>query len=200
MHWIRGWVGPRAGMDAVAKRRNFFALPEIEPPPSSSPWSSHYTDWANSSLDVNEKESIPATVPCVGIFHRYIRGAVVVIYEDVSKSFRTDRLEWELQMVQLSATRCSCIAILWVSLVSFAAVTLCVASQRVFIVVVYFVIDWVRKLLDTRLYCTCGLFPQVLIYGLMTFGAITVFTALVQHCDPESHQNMRTPGSYYSKM
>jgi hypothetical protein len=35
-----------------------------------------------------------------------------------------------------------------VSLVSFAAITLCVASQRVFAVVVYFVIDSVRKLLD----------------------------------------------------
>jgi hypothetical protein len=34
------------------------------------------------------------------------------IYEDVSKSFRTGRLERELQMVQLSATRCSCIATL----------------------------------------------------------------------------------------
>jgi hypothetical protein len=55
-------------------------------------------------------------------------------------------------MVQLSATRCSCIAILWVSLLSFAAITLCVASQRVF-VVVYFVIDSVRKLLDTHAYC-----------------------------------------------
>jgi hypothetical protein len=34
--------------------------------------------------------------------------------------------------------------------VSFAAITLCVASQRVFIAVaVYFVIDSVRKLLDT---------------------------------------------------
>jgi len=53
-------------------------------------------------------------------------------------------------MIQLSATRCSCIAILWVSLVSFAAKTLCVASQRVFIVaVVYFVINSVRKPLDT---------------------------------------------------
>jgi hypothetical protein len=30
--------------------------------------------------------------------------------------------------------------------VSFAAITLCVASQRVFIVAVYFVIDSVRKL------------------------------------------------------
>jgi hypothetical protein len=62
--------------------------------------------------------------------------------ERVSKSFPTGRLERELQMVQLSATGCSCIAILWDSLVSFATITLCVASQRVFIVVVvvfYFV-------------------------------------------------------------
>jgi len=36
--------------------------------------------------------------------------------------------------------------------VSFAAITICVASQRVFIVVVYFVTDSVRKLLDTTLY------------------------------------------------
>jgi hypothetical protein len=57
----------------------------------------------------------------------------------VSKSFRTGRLERELQMVQLSATNCSCNAILWVSLMSFATITLCVASQWVFIVVsVYF--------------------------------------------------------------
>jgi hypothetical protein len=75
------------------------------------------------------------------------------IYEDVSKSFRTGRLEQELQMVQLSATRCSCIAILWGSLVRFAVITLCVAYQRVFIfVVVYFVIESVRKILDTPSY------------------------------------------------
>jgi hypothetical protein len=43
-------------------------------------------------------------------------------------------------MVQLSATRGSCIAILLVSLVSFAAITLCVASQRVFIVVLVVVV------------------------------------------------------------
>jgi hypothetical protein len=36
-------------------------------------------------------------------------------------------------MVQLSATRYSCIASLRVSLVSFAAITLCVTSQRVFL-------------------------------------------------------------------
>jgi len=44
-----------------------------------------------------------------------------------------------------NVTSCNCIAILWVSQVSFA-----VASQRVFIVVsVYLVIDSVRKHLDT---------------------------------------------------
>jgi hypothetical protein len=36
--------------------------------------------------------------------------------------------------------------------VNFAAITLCDASERVFIVVVYFVIDTVRKLLDTPSY------------------------------------------------
>jgi hypothetical protein len=56
-------------------------------------------------------------------------------------------------MVQLSDTRCSCIAILRVSLVSFATITLRVASQQVFIVVVvYFVIESVRKVLDTPSY------------------------------------------------
>jgi hypothetical protein len=36
--------------------------------------------------------------------------------------------------------------------VSFATITLCVVSRRVFIVVVYFVIDSIRKLLDTPSY------------------------------------------------
>jgi hypothetical protein len=38
--------------------------------------------------------------------------------------------------------------------VSFAAIIVCVASQRVFIVVVHFVIDSVQKLLDTPWYVT----------------------------------------------
>jgi hypothetical protein len=72
-------------------------------------------------------------------------------YEGVSKGFRTGRLERELHMVQLSVTRCSCIAILRVNLVSFTAIRL---YSRVFIVVVvvYFVIDSVRKLLDIPSY------------------------------------------------
>jgi hypothetical protein len=76
-----------------------------------------------------------------------------VTYESVSKSFQTGCLEQELQIVQLSATRCNYIAILWVNLVSFAAITPCVASQWVFIVVsIYFIINSVQKLLDTLLY------------------------------------------------
>jgi hypothetical protein len=58
-------------------------------------------------------------------------------------------------MLQLSATRCSCMAILCVSLVSFATITLCIASRRVFVVIiVYFVTDSVRKHLDTPS-CAC---------------------------------------------
>jgi len=58
-----------------------------------------------------------------------------------------------MQMIQHSATRCSCIAIfVSQSRKSFAAITLCVASRRVFIVIVYFVYDSVRKLLDTTSY------------------------------------------------
>jgi hypothetical protein len=34
------------------------------------------------------------------------------VYEGVSISFRTGRLQRDVQMVQFSATRCSCIAIL----------------------------------------------------------------------------------------
>jgi hypothetical protein len=61
---------------------------------------------------------------------------MTVTYEGVSKSFRTGRLKRELQIVQLSATMCSCIAILLLSLASFTAITFCIAPQRVFIVVV----------------------------------------------------------------
>jgi hypothetical protein len=46
------------------------------------------------------------------------------VYVSVFKSFRTSRLARELQMVQLSASRCSYIAILLVSLVNFSAITL----------------------------------------------------------------------------
>jgi hypothetical protein len=90
------------------------------------------------------------------------------IYEDVSKSIRTGRLERELKMVQLSAIGRSCIDILRASLVSFAVITLCVVFQRVFVVVVvYFVIDSVRKLLDTLSYYLRGV---VLLLGSWTRG------------------------------
>jgi hypothetical protein len=90
--------------------------------------------------------------------------------EGVSKKFRIGLLEQELQMVQLSATRCNSIVILWVSIGSFAAITLCVASERLLIVVsVYFVIDSVRKLLDTLSYGT-----QVVSVDMADFMAIIV--------------------------
>jgi hypothetical protein len=68
-----------------------------------------------------------------------------------SKMFST---EAHLELDESSSCTLT-IAILWVSLVSFAVITLCVASQRVFIVVsLYFVIDLVRKRLDTPSHIT----------------------------------------------
>jgi hypothetical protein len=48
-------------------------------------------------------------------------------------------------MVQVSATRCSYITILWVSLMSITTITLCVASQQVFILLLtQFVKFWIH--------------------------------------------------------
>jgi hypothetical protein len=92
----------------------------------------------------------PLSLP---VFQADVSPLLYYTYGGVSKCFRTGHLERDLQMIQFSATRCSYVAILWVSVVSFASITLCVASQLVFIVVsVYFVIDKVRKLLDTPSY------------------------------------------------
>jgi hypothetical protein len=44
-HWRGGWVGPRASMDAMVKRKRSVTLPGIEPWFSSS-YPGHYTDWA----------------------------------------------------------------------------------------------------------------------------------------------------------
>jgi hypothetical protein len=66
-------------------------------------------------------------------------------------------------MVQLSATRCSGIAILLVSLVSFATITLCVASQQVFTAAAaVYLINSVQKLLDTPAY----IYTQSVVYFL----------------------------------
>jgi hypothetical protein len=87
------------------------------------------------------------------------------------------------KIVQLSATRWSYIAILWVSLVSFAAITLCVASQRVYITVISFLTQsgnfWIH--------------PQIcqisftLHLNFVTFVASSLhvwITVLSWHCSP----------------
>jgi len=56
---------------------------------------------------------IGLTVSSEGLYlQRAVRHRKTWTYEGASKSFRTGRLEQELQMIELSATRCSCIAIL----------------------------------------------------------------------------------------
>jgi hypothetical protein len=113
-------------------------------------------------------------------------------YEGVSKSFRTGSLERELHMVQLSGTRRSCIAILWVSLVSFAAIILYVASQRVFIVVsVYFVINSVRKLFDSPSYVILTSWRKCLV---LSFAVRITFRGR-----EEEHQTASCRLTYWSK-
>jgi hypothetical protein len=70
-------------------------------------------------------------------------------YEGISKSFRL--AAWSKWHSSLSLGAVVSL-FFWVSLVSFAAITLCVASQQAFTVVVYFVMDLVRKLLVTPSY------------------------------------------------
>jgi len=73
----------------------------------------------------------------------------------------------------------------------FAAITLCVASQRVFIVVVYFVIDSVRKLLDTSsLVCVSMCVRVRKIYSLCIDP---VSTNLSQFCGIPQSQHRRMP-------
>jgi hypothetical protein len=109
--------------------------------------------------------------------------------EGVSKSFRTGRLERELQMIQLSATSCSCSAVLWVSLLNFAAITLCVAFQRMSIVSIYFVTDSVRKILDTLPYFlmnvkideTCSSLSIIPTYSFLTRHSLPKLSE-TRHC------------------
>jgi hypothetical protein len=50
-HWIGGWVGPRAGLDYVEKRK-FLTLLGLELRPSVvQPVASRYTDWAIPTHD-----------------------------------------------------------------------------------------------------------------------------------------------------
>jgi hypothetical protein len=95
----------------------------------------------NYKLNISNALYIRKFIQCY-ILQSWLNIAFSAVYviRGCTKNFRTGRLEREPQITELSATRWSCIAILWVSLVSFAATTLCAASQRVMPKVsVYFV-------------------------------------------------------------
>jgi hypothetical protein len=66
-----------------------------------------------AKLKSNDNKASPCFRPLsIGNTSEKLLPMRTLLYEGVSKSFWTGRLEQELQMVQLSATRCSCIAIL----------------------------------------------------------------------------------------
>jgi hypothetical protein len=85
------------------------------------------------------REVVSVNGTILSIYHSSMNSEPQALYGGVSKNFPNWPPERELQMVQLSASRCSCMAILWVSIVSLAAITLCVTFQRVFnfVIVIY---------------------------------------------------------------
>jgi hypothetical protein len=50
-HWMEGWAGPTAGLDAVAKWKKSQHLPGVEPR-YFSPLPSHCADWATTAFQV----------------------------------------------------------------------------------------------------------------------------------------------------
>jgi hypothetical protein len=95
-------------------------------------------------------------------------------YESVSKSFRTGRLERELQMEQLSAIRCSCTAILWVSVVSFAAIILCVAFNEQYQRYAYTALSTQSgNFLDTPSYLSSNISPLQLATGIAFYCSVS---------------------------
>jgi len=79
----------------------------------------HYHVHSDSQMNpvLNQTKAVYTLKPT---YTMYIRSILILqlnlslgrTYEGVSKSFRTGHLERELQMLQLSATRCSFIAVL----------------------------------------------------------------------------------------
>jgi hypothetical protein len=52
-HWLRRWVGPRAGLDTVSKTKIPSPREESNPDhPIVQPVSSRYTDWTIPALDI----------------------------------------------------------------------------------------------------------------------------------------------------
>jgi hypothetical protein len=63
-------------------------------------------------LQLQHKVALHVQFLCLSLSRVMLLTQLSYIYEGVSKSVRTGRLDRELQMVQLSATMCSCTAIL----------------------------------------------------------------------------------------
>jgi hypothetical protein len=162
--------GPQSRYGRGGEEKNFQPLPRLEPPiiqPVAQRNTTELSRLLNTYIRTTNVGHDGLAVGKQGetliAYTVHLRGQV--IKKTLGKSMNFSKIlgctqrfpDWppgaRLQMVQLFATRCSCIAILWVSLLSFAAITLYVASQRVIPKVsVYLFIDSIRKLLDTPSY------------------------------------------------
>jgi len=125
IHWVplpHSWGAKRSEYEAKVK--NVWRFTSTPPIRFHFLVRLHRDDF---NLKINYQNSVSYALPSTAPWRREGEWK----YESVSKSFPTGRLERKLQTEQLSATRCGCIAIMRVSLVSFAAITLFIASQRV---------------------------------------------------------------------
>jgi hypothetical protein len=112
-HWIRGWVGPRAILDAVVKRKIPSPRRESNPRnPIFQPVAQRYTDWAiaapkqcfmrvensTGTVFVHGEMKI-LTLLNMSVIHRRS------LYEGVSKSFRTESIRNKQQHSLRSNTK-----------------------------------------------------------------------------------------------
>jgi hypothetical protein len=75
-HWIGGWMGPRAVLDAVMKRKIPSPRRESNPrTPIVQPVAQRYTDWATTALTFKKKFEITAVE-----LYEYLFSAIVWYY------------------------------------------------------------------------------------------------------------------------
>jgi hypothetical protein len=83
----------------------------IQLSPIPTPPSDFFMRETSSNKVLQHKQDFIGYVFMPGTYNK-ISNLYIMMYEGVSKSFQNRRLKQELKMVQLSATRCSCLTIL----------------------------------------------------------------------------------------
>jgi len=106
-------------------------------------------------------------------------------YKDVPESSLTHCKNWECEVGQLSATKCHCITIFQVSLVSFAVTTLCTPSQAN--IFSYAVLQWLTW--RNNAFSVCGASNS----RKLSTNAGNTQNSLQSHCHGENTDFLEFP-------